>query len=492
MSRKGLDSWVNKLNRQDMPVVGEVIGELSALTGSDDADVNQLADVILRDPNLTSHVLRIANSVHYNYSCYPINTVSRAIVLIGFKGMRAICISSLIIDNFLRKGPRERLLQMMARALHAATQARNLMMEREDALAEEVFIAALLYHLGEMAFWASDTHSNADETEALLNEDSEARKQAMDDILGTSFKAITLELAKQWRLGETLEKALYPGRDFDPAVQAVLLGEQLSRESLRGWQSSEVDQLIAQMADFTGRSNEQTRQMVREMAEKAVDIARTYGAEEVCYLIPSSRAAALLDHPISVPDEYPEEPRPGDPKLQLNILRDLSMAATDVGDINTIMRMVVEGVHRGVGLPRVAVALIRKERLLAKYVLGEGVEHWRERFNFDVGAEAENLFTAALNEHSTHWLQQDAIKAHPEWHPPVVVEVLGRHEAFVSALTLAGRRVGVLYADAKGKSSLTQEQYDSFRHFANQAQMNLMLLSQLRAKKPQSPAPVIE
>ena len=486
MSRKGLDNWVSKLNRQDMPVIGEVIGELSALTGSDDADVNQLAEVILRDPNLTSHVLRIANSVHYNYSCYPINTVSRAIVLIGFKGMRAICISSLIIDNFLRKGPRERLLQMMARSLHAATQARNLMLERQDNRAEEVFIAALLYHLGEMAFWASDTKPNAEEIEALLDQDSGNRKQAMEDILGTSFKAITLELAKQWRLGETLEKALYPGRDQDAAIQAVLLGEQLSRDSLRGWDDPEVTKLIKQMAKFTDQDPEQTLHMVQETAEKAVDVARTYGAEEVCCLIPSSRAAALLGHPIEAPEEPQEEASPGDPKLQLNILRELSMAATDIGDINTILRMVVEGMHRGVGLPRVVVALVRNERLQAKYVLGEGIEHWRDKFNFDLSAEAENLFTSAVGDQTTRWLQQDAVKSHPEWHPPAVVEVLGRHEAFVSELTLAGRKVGVLYADAKGKAPLTQEQYDSFRHFANQAQMNLMLLSQLRAKKPVS------
>lgn len=482
MSRKGLTNWVNKLSRQDMPVVGQVISELSTLAGSDDVEVNQLAEVILRDPNLTSHVLRIANSVHYNYSGYPINTVSRAIVLIGFKGMRAICISSLIIDNFLKKGPRERLLQMMARAVHAATQARNLMALLNDNRAEEVFIAALLYHLGEMAFWASDTSPRPEETEALLNEDPAARKEAMEAILGTSFKAITLELAKQWKLGETLEKALYPSSSQDSTVTAVLLGERLSRAALQGWDASEARDVIEQMAAFLDKTAVETREIVQETAERAVDIARTYGTEAVSRLIPSRNSApADTTHVVEEP-EPPPEPNPGDPELQLKLLRELSLAATDIADVNTIMQMVIEGIHRGVGLPRVAVGFVRKNRLKAKYALGEGIEHWRDKFSFDVSPDSDNMFVSALKDDTTCWVRKEDIKAHPEWHPLAMTEVIGRHEAFLGALQLGGRRVGYFYADAKG-AALTDQQYDSFRHFVSQAQMNLLLLSQQQARK---------
>lgn len=469
---KGLNNWVRKLSRQDMPVVGEVIGELSELTGSDDADANQLADVILRDPNLTSHVLRIANSVHYNYSSYPINTVSRAIVLIGFKGMRAICISSLVIDSFLKRGPRERLLELMAGAFHAATQARNLMHLRRDDRAEEAFIAALLFHLGEMAFWASDSNLRDD---AELTGENDNR--AMEEAIGTSFKAISLELARQWRLGETLERALHTSRDGDTAVSAVLLCEELSRCAAReGWDSPATRDVIQRIARFTSQTNEDTHAMVRETAEQTAEIARTYGADAVCRLLPTASAEAEAQ-------ERPEEPELhlGDPQVQLNILRELSMAASDIGDVNAIMRMVVEGMHRGIGLPRVAVAFVKQERLHLKYTLGDATDHWRDRFNFDVSSEAEHLFNAALQDADAHWVTQEEIGKHPEWHSPVMVDVIGRHEAFVANIRLGGRRVGLFYADARGRYRLTQEQFDSFRHFQTQALMNLMLLSQKRS-----------
>jgi len=49
---KGLPYWQDKLAHQDMPVLSHIIKELNEMTGSDDASVNQLADVILKDPNL--------------------------------------------------------------------------------------------------------------------------------------------------------------------------------------------------------------------------------------------------------------------------------------------------------------------------------------------------------------------------------------------------------------------------------------------------------
>jgi Predicted signal transduction protein len=126
MATKGLKAWTERLRKQDLPVLGDVIAELNKITGSDDADVNQLAEVILRDPQLTSHVLRISNSVQYNYGKTQINTVSRAIVLIGLKGVRAICISLLVMDSLLGEHPKEQLLKLIARGFHAATQARLL------------------------------------------------------------------------------------------------------------------------------------------------------------------------------------------------------------------------------------------------------------------------------------------------------------------------------------------------------------------------------
>lgn len=474
MAIKGLDHWVRKLSKQNMPVVGKVIAELNSLTGSEDSDANQLAEVILRDPNLTSHVLRVANSVHYNYSKYPINTVSRAIVLIGLKGMRAVCISLLLIDTLLKPGAREQLLRLMAQGLHAATQARDLIKMHDENAAEEVFIAALLFHLGEMAFLANE--KPCAENAALHEGSAKVRKEAMDSILGTSFRAITKGLAKHWRLGESLEQALYPGRDPSSKVQAVILGERMSRAALKGWDSGAAQKVADEIARYTYLEPEQCLVLAQESAERAAEIALHYGAAEACPLIPDKSVTAKRER--QSPSSAHKILRP-DAQLQLNILRELTTATSENADVNTIFQMVIEGMHRGVGIERVALAFIQNNAVKAKYVLGEGTEEWRKDFDLDVGPYRENIFTHAISAGGATWIDPAFIEARSHLHTADIIAVLGRRPSFIYALQVRGRTPAIFYADRfdfGGKFS--KEQFESFRHFASQAQLNLNLLSQ--------------
>lgn len=473
MSIRGLDNWLRKLTRQDMPVVGAVIAELNTLTGQEDAQLSQLAEVILRDPNLTSHVLRVANSVHYNFSKCPINTVSRAIVLIGLKGMRAICISLLLIESLLSRGPKDRLLQVIAEGLHAATQARDLIKMYDESIAEEAFIAALLFHLGEMAFLANTKIT--DDNAALLDSDLKVRQAAMEDVLGTSFKAISRGLAKHWRLGDVLTQSLYPGNQPSLPVRAVLLGERISHASLEGWDSEAMTLVLADLSEFTEMPPEQCLKLVQESAESAAEVALRYGAPQVCPLIPGKNYSAQA--PVEKREDNGPKVLSSDPQLQLNILRELSIATAEQADVNTIFQMVIEGMHRGIGIERVTVAFILNHRARAKYVLGEGTETWRGKFDFDVSPYADNIFTYAT-EQGCVWLDDAFMRDHPALLTADVKRLLGGVPAFIYVLRLGARRPALFYADrADYGGELTNEQFESFRHFASQAQLSLNLVS---------------
>lgn len=472
MRTKGLKAWTQRLRNQDLPVLGDVIAELNKITGNDDADVNQLAEVILRDPQLTSHVLRVANSVQYNYSKMRINTVSRAIVLIGLKGVRAICISLLVMDSLLGQQPKEQLLKIIARGFHAATQARNLVQKVDEKAAEEVFIAGLLFHLGEMAFWTTEEADTNDPE--LFSDDPKIRRAAMDNVLGTSFKAITRELARHWKLGDTLEEALNPSPTPSHKAQAVVAGERLSRAALYGWSSPQMKKVLGEVMAFASLDAESALKMVRAGADEAAEVALSYGVSQVCPLIPSSSKAAQGEEqkPIS-------KVLKSDPSVQLSILRELSAAAADNLNVNTIFQMVLEGMHRGVGLERVCIAFIDRHKLKAKYMLGEGTEHWRSSFLFDIGPYSENIFTKAITQSGAHWLSHDTIAKSSHLFNAEITRIIGKMPSFVFVLQVDERKVGLFYADRwtfGGK--LDEEQFESFKHFASQAQNILTQQSQ--------------
>lgn len=473
MAIKGLRAWVDKLSQIDMPVLANVIKELNELTGSDEAEVNQLSEVILKDANLTSQVLRIANSVQYNHSGYPINTVSRAIVLIGFEGVRAICISVMVIESLLKNEPRDRLLEDMAFGFHAAVQARCLLKFLQADGEEEVFIAALLFHLGDMAFWACGAES-ADRLDDLLKSGTTPHSEAIKEVTGTSFKLITQMLAEIWKLGETLQQSLDPPRSPSSRVIAVRLGEELSRCIKLGWDCEAVEAVLRKMAKFMGVSVQQAKQMAKDAADEAAQVAVAYGAGRVSHFLPNGKKTSEQK---TGKGNNESAILQADPQLQLNILRELTSALTEELDVNTIFQMVMEGIHRGVGLERVAVGFIQKDFVKARYILGEGTERWREHFNFPLNKPQKNIFTYAIDENEPVWLNNSSQSKH--LYTPEVLSVIGSYPAFIGKVTLGKRTIALLYCDRwKLGGSLDKDQFSSFRHFVLQTKFSLQMLTQ--------------
>ncbi|MEO0443599.1 MAG: HDOD domain-containing protein [Pseudomonadota bacterium] len=465
MPIKGLNEWVEKLSNIDMPVLSAVMRQLNRLTGDDDAEVNQLAEVILKDPHLTSQILRIANSVQYNPANNSISTVSRAIVLLGFRGVRSLCVSLMVVDSLLVKEPRERLLQTMARAFHAAVQAKALIKQTSDDKHEEVFIAALLHNLGEMAFWAYGGQT-ADKLEDELKQCLASSHTVIEKELGTSFKHLSKELGKVWNLGSTLQESLSANDNVGPEAKAVRLGQAISQ--LQPEDQAGRTALMQQVAGFTGGSMSETRQLVDKASQSAAAVALEYGASEVCQLMP--RQKTILREKAQQVTQI----LTADANLQLKILRDLANSVSENVDVNTVFQMALEGMHRGIGLERVVLAFFRQNIIKAKYVLGQFTEGWRDQFQFDTDVNAATIFADCVSQRQPVWLDEPYLESHTHLYNQKIVDLMGKHPAFVGILRINKRNAALFYADrGHTKAALSRDQYEAFKHFLSQAEITI-------------------
>src|SRR5690606_4388562 len=59
-------AWVSYLSKVELPVLANTLRQINELTDSTNSTVNELANVILNDAQLTSQVLRLSNTVFYN------------------------------------------------------------------------------------------------------------------------------------------------------------------------------------------------------------------------------------------------------------------------------------------------------------------------------------------------------------------------------------------------------------------------------------------
>lgn len=460
----GLQSWIDRLNQAELPALAAVVQDLHRLAQAETASVQQLADVLLRDASLTSKVLRVGNSVYYNPAQEPIRTISRAIVLIGFDNVRLIGLSVSLIDGLLGRAPSEQLYELLARSFHAAVQARNMAGYVLTKNQEEVFIAALLYHLGALAFWGC-AGDEADVLASALARPGVNEDEVVREVLGTSFRQLTQGLVKSWNLGEIASLAHNTSNHNDPAAFAVHLGARISEAALEGWDSPEMEGLVQQMATFTGITPEEAQQQILDSADEAVKVAATFGASSLCRLIPST------DPELIRTQQEQRKARLLQPNLLVlqQALQDLGMMVSKRADIGLILDTLFKGLHQGAGLERVMLAVLADEqtRFKVKRAVGEKTERWVSEFLLPAEqAEQPHIFSYVLRHKEALWMGVPASYNLNELVTQPIRQWLGQGMFFIAPLLAGTRQIGVLYADSRiSGRALKHEQFVAFQRF---------------------------
>lgn len=281
----GLDVWLARIRDQELPIFGRTAEQIRELTDSEKAAVSELAEAILRDPGMTAKLLRIANSVIFNTTGWQITTVSRAIVMLGFDMVRQVALSVAFVDVFLRGAVRERVLREMGRSFHAAVQARWLAARRHDAQPEEVFIAALLFRFGDMAFWCF-AGTDGEKLDEALQLNPQYPGDAEQALLGFRLQQLTAALTRDWRISPLLQSVLKGGYAKQSREQAVALAYRLAEGAEGGWQSEKARSRLKEAADYLQLSVEEVAPALMKNAGEAAAVAECYGAGDAARFIP--------------------------------------------------------------------------------------------------------------------------------------------------------------------------------------------------------------
>lgn len=470
-----MEQWVALIRDQEMPIFGHTVQSIVSVAEDDDAPAAELASVVLKDASLTARVLKLVNSIYYNPQRQQMSTISRAVVVLGFNTVRNMCLSISLVDAFVRGNARDRLTHALARAIHAAVQARSFAITREDDSPEEVFIATLLYHIGDMAFWCFSGEAG-DELDAVMKQPGYTPEQAQQEVLGFQLRALSNSLANEWQLCSLLQDVVNRPRDAGDRGRTILLAHEVAEiAEKQGWESPETQEVIQRIAKLTGRSSKNCIDQIHHNAREAAEIATYYGAASAAQAIPVPNGTVRAMEPEPV-IEYPQP----DGMLQLRILRELSMQLDSGTDLNTMMEMVMEGIYRGVGMDRVLFAMLTpdKKGLRAKFCLGHGNEKLKNSFHFIRLPDARNILFEVIEQGSSLLVDCEQNKA---LHPLIgnaITSVIGRRPFLLSAVAINGRGIGLLFADrALSGRAIDEESEESFKHFAKQANMGLTLLA---------------
>jgi HD-like signal output (HDOD) protein len=282
---QGVAAWIQRIRNAEIPIFGSTTEQIVRLTTDESTSVAKLSEIALHDPGLTAKLLRIANSAIFNTSGQHVATVTRTILLLGFNTVREVAISVAMVERFLQGAPRARVLREVGRSFHAATQARWMAAKRRDAAPEEVFVAALLFRFGEIAFWCFAGESG-NALEEALRRSPRRSAEAEQEVLGFHLRQLTAGLVREWHLSQLLQNALSGGHGLNSRERGVMLAQRLVEALESGWRSAAAQAQIDAVAEFLQLPVRAVEQAVAANAAMAARVAEDFGAAAAVPLIP--------------------------------------------------------------------------------------------------------------------------------------------------------------------------------------------------------------
>lgn len=467
--------WMEKADAHELPILATTLGQIQKALSSEEYSTFALARVILQDPPLTTKVLRVANSVYYNPGGQTISMVSRAVMVLGFDVVRSICTTIAVIDAFLHGPARQRLLDEIARALYTAVVARRLATHRHDPSPEEVFVSTLLSRLGHMVFW-SLSEPESDLLDQELKADCAAPEMLETRILGFTLADLSEPLAEQWglplrmfeRSSTTPESRRKLQETARSATDAIARGSDLALESS-----------IREIAWILSSTPPEASKFLRDLAHETAQMARALGADEVARRVPGQSADAfdVLNGESSL-----SSLGEADQDTELHVLHEIAANLLEGLDVNSVLEMVLEGIHRGVGMDRTALAFLdpRSGEVRCKFVLGVHRRTFMDGFRFALDDTRRHPLADVMDKCRSALIDPASPDMAQKLDHPVYRLFEGR-PFLAQAVALRGRPVGLFLADRHSSGrAVDRDAWDNFRLLVRQADIALALAANER------------
>ncbi|WP_022942948.1 HDOD domain-containing protein [Psychromonas hadalis] len=334
--------WVRILAQKELPAITSVASMLDKYSNDDISSIPYLSKAILHDQGLSSCLLKVANSSQ-RASVSKVTTVSRAAIVLGIRAVKNICMTSKILEGLLESknlapAVHHRLTMLMANAFYAGLLAKMMVPDHSDDTQEEVYLAAMLYHIGETSFWSTPN----DIANLLIKEVHLSPKKFQkkcQQLLGFKFAGLSMGLANTWNLGELLIKSLDQPESRTTEMQAISLANQLSCAITCPPENRlEFDNILKRISVIMKIEVRFLKERIEQTRELAIELLSSYGASVLEHHIKALPKADDFTHSTanSVMLEMSKE------KALLTALKQLTKLCRSSKNINELLTLTLQ------------------------------------------------------------------------------------------------------------------------------------------------------
>lgn len=383
--------WERTRRQGDMPGFTKAINAiLASMRGEDERDFS-MTQTVLSDPVLTQKVLRLANSSMYSAFGQHVNTISKAVLVLGTETIGHLALGLKLIEELSRSTPDTEAAHIeMEKAVLAGMVAQQLAADARSRDPEEAVVCSILHSLGRMmlTFYMPERWARMREAAGEGREESAAL-----EVLGLSLEEVGRATAAHWGLPNNLVAGM---RRVEPGERFEGFGHEDWLAALGSMSTQAADALWAD--DAAGAA---------KVAQLADSFAPMLGlpASGILASIDKAKVEAASDLSIA-PLAKPQEKRAQQAAATRKRIAGNKILMSGVADMRDagnnatagqMISMALETMHKGLSFTR-SFAFLRNRRegrYSARLGLGEDVKNMLPNLAFDDAYEP-NVFHAAL------------------------------------------------------------------------------------------------
>lgn len=408
-------------HKPDFPAMSQHVAEINRMSSdASDWSANALANLVLNDYSLTTKLLRLVNSPLFGQYGREISTISRAIVILGFKQVRLAALSLLLFEHLQGGDGADELRDAAVEALMSGLMAHRLAGRLRLEEPEEAYVCAMFHGLGRhlVIYYFPEEYRVIQDRIAARKESEAAATRA---VLGVSYAEIGVGVARSWGFPPTLSASMAP-------LPAGKLPRAGSRDAKLHQLAGISNEVCRTMALLEGTARERALTTIRErfgetlaldekglltLVEKALDDIREHaealrlptGGSPLLRQVRQWRSEQLGED--GAGGEPPSEmtpPAESDPTLDgtanlMTGLQEITNAMLEECPLNELLTMVLEVIYRGLQPTRVLfwVRDPKRREMVTRFGFGKDIDRLLGQLRFGVG-DGQDVFNRALRD----------------------------------------------------------------------------------------------
>ncbi len=261
----------------DLPTIPAIVSKVVSMLDNQDANPDEIADLILSDQVLAARVIRVVNSPLYR-TTNQISSVKRALLFIGFKSVREMILTSYFVEGFKQKDQPFDMKMFWMHSFSVGAISRRIARIVDFPDIEKAYLVGILHDIGKV-FLGHYCKEGYGRMLASIRNTSYTTYEAEYEFFGTTHCEVGLCLAQRWNFPSVYCDVISYHHSSEMATEDPLLTAIVALADFYCLSHVTADS-VAQ-ASIPGRSEENAWNVFKQLATEKLPLSLEHFLSEL-------------------------------------------------------------------------------------------------------------------------------------------------------------------------------------------------------------------